>query len=75
MANQRLRMGEVADDEEGGEGHGGQMESVWERQAREREGARGGDSGLGTSLESEGPPGVVRRRSGRSSGNGSRDRG
>lgn len=75
MANQRLRMGEVADDEEGGEGQGGQMESVWERQAREKETARGGDSGLGTSLESEGPPGVVRRRSGRTSGNGSRDRG
>ena len=71
MANQRLRMGEVADDEEGDEGH---IESVWERQAREKEAARGGDSGIGTSLESEGTPGVVRRRSARGSGSGSRDR-
>ena len=72
-AQERLRLGEVADDEEGGEA--GQMESVWERQARERDSGRGGDSGLGTSLESEGPPGIVRRRSGRGSGSGSRDRG
>lgn len=56
---QRLRLGEVADDEEGEENQT-MMERAWER-------GREGDSGIGTSLESEGPA-VVRRTSGRGSG-------
>jgi seipin len=65
-SQQPLRPGEVADDEDDEGGHAA-MEQVWAR-------GREGDSGIGTSLESEGP-GLVRRRSGRASGSGSRDRG
>jgi cell wall-associated NlpC family hydrolase len=65
-AGQPLRLGEVADDEDGDEGaRRAAMEQAWER-------GREGDSGIGTSMESEGA-GLVRRRSGRASGSGSRD--
>lgn len=59
-AQQRLRMGEVADDEDGDEDQA-LMERAWDR-------GREGDSGIGTSLESEGP-GITRRKSGRGSDN------
>ena len=75
-AQERLRRGEVADDEEAAEDRDGSqamMEKAWERGA-----GPAGDSGIGTSMESEGPDGrgITRRRSGRgsSAGSGSRDR-
>ena len=65
-SQQPLRAGEVADDEDEDDGGHSTMEQAWAR-------GREGDSGIGTSLESEGP-GLARRRSGRASGSGSRDR-
>jgi seipin len=67
---QRLRTGEVADDEE--DAGQNQSQAVMER-AWDTSRGRDADSGLGTSLESEGP-GLARRRSERMSGSGSRDR-
>ena len=68
---ERLRRGEVADDESDDHARGDQdlMQRAWDR-------GREADSGIGTSMESEQVgTGLSRRRSGRASGSGSRTRG
>jgi seipin len=76
-SQQRLRAGEVADDEieeDDGTRPGEHVGRQWAEEMREQEG-RAADSGIGTSMESEFPAsGLSRRRSGRSSGSGSRER-